>query len=201
LIDPSSNATVWTRTIPQIAYAQQHPSASGPVARGDIVLRQFAAAPDGSTLAIDIGNLSTGTVMLYNLRTGAAESSISEPSSGGLGYLDHGRWLVVTANSPAPTAQLYDAATLQPFGVPMPTDEVDEEQLAVDPAGTRFAQSISADNATPLGNDPLLWNADPAGWVQTACRIAGRNLTQAEWHQYLPDRTYRATCPGWPAGD
>ena len=48
--------------------------------------------------------------------------------------------------------------------------------------------------------NPLLWNADPADWVRTACTIAGRNLTRAEWRQYLPSRPYRSTCPQWPPG-
>jgi hypothetical protein len=38
-----------------------------------------------------------------------------------------------------------------------------------------------------------------ATWVQRACRIAGRNLTRAEWRRYFPDRPYELTCPQWPA--
>lgn len=33
-----------------------------------------------------------------------------------------------------------------------------------------------------------------------ACTIAGRNLTHAEWHTYLPNLHYQRTCPQWPAG-
>ena len=35
---------------------------------------------------------------------------------------------------------------------------------------------------------------DPAVWLATACRIAGRDLTRDEWRTYLPDRPYRRTC-------
>ena len=35
-------------------------------------------------------------------------------------------------------------------------------------------------------------------WLERACRIAGRNLTRAEWHQFFPSRPYRATCAQWP---
>ena len=45
-----------------------------------------------------------------------------------------------------------------------------------------------------------VWDFDPHRWESTACRLAGRNLTRSEWDQYLPGRTYRATCPQWPAG-
>ena len=33
-----------------------------------------------------------------------------------------------------------------------------------------------------------------SAWLQTACDIAGRDLTRAEWDRYLPGREYRATC-------
>ena len=47
---------------------------------------------------------------------------------------------------------------------------------------------------------PLLWDVNPADWLDHCLPIAGRNLTQAEWHQYLPSRPYQITCPGLPAG-
>ena len=34
----------------------------------------------------------------------------------------------------------------------------------------------------------------PSAWLRTACAIAGRDLTRAEWDQYLPGRPYRPTC-------
>ncbi len=46
----------------------------------------------------------------------------------------------------------------------------------------------------------MVWDVAPDHWDATACRIAGRNLTRAEWNQYLPGRPYQATCPTRPAG-
>jgi len=31
-----------------------------------------------------------------------------------------------------------------------------------------------------------------------ACKIAGRNLTRAEWKKFLPGESYQGTCPQWP---
>jgi hypothetical protein len=31
-------------------------------------------------------------------------------------------------------------------------------------------------------------------WVEAACAIVGRDLTRAEWNQYLPTRPYEPTC-------
>lgn len=39
------------------------------------------------------------------------------------------------------------------------------------------------------------WDMDPTSWARRACAMADRNLTEAEWAQYLPAEPYRATCP------
>jgi WD40 repeat protein len=41
----------------------------------------------------------------------------------------------------------------------------------------------------------VVWNVDPAVWRAHACRIANRNLTRAESRDFLPERSYRRTCP------
>jgi hypothetical protein len=44
-----------------------------------------------------------------------------------------------------------------------------------------------------------LWDLDIASWRLRACRIANRNLTRAEWAQYIGEiEPYRATCPELP---
>ncbi len=50
--------------------------------------------------------------------------------------------------------------------------------------------------------DGRTWIADTRTdtWVERACTIAGRNLTQAEWAKFFPSRPYEVTCPEWPAG-
>ncbi len=35
----------------------------------------------------------------------------------------------------------------------------------------------------------------PERWVEVACAIAGRNLTEVEWSDAFGDRPYRETCP------
>lgn len=51
-------------------------------------------------------------------------------------------------------------------------------------------------------NDGRTWkvNTRTSTWVKRACRIAGRNLTQGEWQQFLPGSRYQVICPQWPAG-
>jgi WD40 repeat protein len=53
--------------------------------------------------------------------------------------------------------------------------------------------------ASESGNTLVLWDMDLESWKSHACRIANRNLTRAEWVQYIDDiEPYRATCPRLP---
>ena len=47
--------------------------------------------------------------------------------------------------------------------------------------------------------DGRTWVADVDrdGWMDRACRLAGRNLTAEEWRRYFPGRSPEATCPQW----
>jgi WD40 repeat protein len=38
------------------------------------------------------------------------------------------------------------------------------------------------------------WDPRPGEAVTAACRIVGRDLTEAEWHAYLPDRPFQSVC-------
>jgi WD40 repeat protein len=96
---------------------------------------------------------------------------------------------VVAATHPATsTVALFDADTLEPIGDPLP-------------AGNGGFQPWFTADGNLLGNSALgvsQWVRDPDQWQAIACRVAGRNLTQSEWAEYLGDKPYRATCPEWP---
>jgi WD40 repeat protein len=163
-------------------------------------VQQFAISPDGTSVAYDGGTINAGHVVVLDTASGKPRLTFDVPSFGGVGYLDHGQWLLVTSDQPGPAAQLFDATTGQTFGVPFPTADLDQGGVSIDPSGTRFTQSVTWNIYAPTSFDPLLWTVDPASWIRTACGIASRNLTRTEWQQYLPDQPYRVTCPGWPAG-
>ncbi len=47
----------------------------------------------------------------------------------------------------------------------------------------------------------ILWKLNLEDWSTRACRIANRNLTQAEWEEFIgPDLPYQRTCPNLPSG-
>jgi hypothetical protein len=74
------------------------------------------------------------------------------------------------------------------------------------PAGLTADPSISylpdSSGLLVTAKDSRTWrvNTRTSTWVARACRIAGRNLTQAEWEQFFPGSPYRLTCPRWAAG-
>lgn len=76
--------------------------------------------------------------------------------------------------------------------VPLPNGA---DTVRVSPDGSWLAVT-GADpeaNLTQLAGEP----EDSGDPVARACSAAGRNLTEAEWAIYLPDREYRATCEGF----
>lgn len=44
----------------------------------------------------------------------------------------------------------------------------------------------------------VLWEVGVEEWQARACRVAGRNLTSAEWDAYFHNTDYRLTCPNLP---
>lgn len=48
--------------------------------------------------------------------------------------------------------------------------------------------------------DLRIWDVDVESWINNACAIAERNLTQAEWIEAFPGEEYQVTCPQWPEG-
>ena len=50
--------------------------------------------------------------------------------------------------------------------------------------------------AVNIGPGVAIWRLDPGHLVPAACRLAGRNLTRAEWQTYVGTvQSYRPTCP------
>jgi WD40 repeat protein len=89
--------------------------------------------------------------------------------------------------------KLWDAATYEILG-------------SFTPIGPnhRVRASFVADDRVMIVDDTgqvLEWDPRPDAWEEHACRVAGRNLTQAEWTELFADEAYRRTCPEFPAGE
>lgn len=87
---------------------------------------------------------------------------------------------------------LWDLELRAPLGIPLPGHR--DGPKAVAASTTRPLVATGSWNG-----EILLWDLDPAHWMQQACRIANRNLSCAEWRSHQGGRDWQATCPALPA--
>jgi WD40 repeat protein len=170
------------------------------------LIQSAVFSPDSKTLAVALQLLSQeggSHVVMLDVATGSPRATLSLPyttAAHSLAFVRGGAWLVTTSgvstgNPPAPRRMdLWDAATLQPIGDPL-TVPPDAAFPSPNHGGDKLGTGADQDNGLPL-----VWNMNPASWEATACRIAGRNLSHAEWNEYLAGQQYGRTCPQWPAG-
>ncbi|GAA4622857.1 hypothetical protein GCM10023196_016730 [Actinoallomurus vinaceus] len=95
---------------------------------------------------------------------------------------------VLATGSTDHTVRLWDLQSYRQIGPPLIGHADAVTDIVYGPDGTTL---------TSVGDDGTarLWNvAVPADPVSTACAIAGRSLTRAEWKRYAPHETYRRTC-------
>jgi len=98
-----------------------------------------------------------------------------------------GRTLVTAAADG--TVVLWDVETQKPIGSPLELAPDTFASAALSPDGARlFAVSTRGEG--------ISFDMSPEAWKRHACRVAGRELTAAEWEDALPGRPYRAVCSG-----
>jgi WD40 repeat protein/tetratricopeptide (TPR) repeat protein len=68
----------------------------------------------------------------------------------------------------------------------------DIERVAYSPDGGMLVSTSWNDGA-------FAWDVSERSWMDRACGIAGRNLTQEEWQRAFGDQPYRLTCASLPA--
>ncbi len=162
---------------------------------GTGLVLSVAFSPDGKVLAAGGVSQSNETVHLWQVATGKLLGS----------PLGHGQYVSSVAFSPDGktlasgsrngTVLLWDLASWQPIGGPLVRHGDPVASVAFSPDGKTLASA---------GAEPALWLADvdPESWAARNCRRANRNLTLAEWRQYLgSDVPYRRTCPDLPPGE
>ncbi len=164
-------------------------------------ITSVAFSPDGKALAASSG--SNGNVVVWDV---AAKPPVLAASLSG-----HTANVTSVAFSPDGTVlasagvdasvRLWNVAARSPAGAPLMGASGPLTAVAFSPDGRTLA-TASADQTVTLWqvSDSLLSLAseDP---TERACRLAGRNLTHAEWNQYLTGQAYRTTCAQWPEGN
>jgi hypothetical protein len=151
------------------------PGVTHVVARGDVVV---ASARDGALEVLDPTTLA----------------AVGEPFPGGTGFAlaiamsDDGRRVALLGRDGA--LRLFDVPSRTQLGAPIAVEEP-EAGIALSPDGEELAM-VSRQGL-------VIWDIDTDRSMSAACRIAGRNLTRAEWNRYIGDLApYRQTCPEAP---
>ena len=92
----------------------------------------------------------------------------------------------VTSVEDASAGELLDVAAM-----------VDVETMDVEPLGADAAVYVGAsDNGCSIvtfteSTGARMWSVEPERLLDHVCTVAGRNLTQEEWEDLLPDRPYQ----------
>jgi hypothetical protein len=94
--------------------------------------------------------------------------------------------------------RLWDLASMRQIGPALPRPEQQANGAAS--GGVNRFNLVEFD---PSGNHlialyqigaAIVWDVDRTLWERRACAVAGRPLTQNEWKQLLPGRSYRPAC-------
>jgi WD40 repeat protein/DNA-binding SARP family transcriptional activator len=142
-------------------------------------------APHGTTIAV--GD-DSGTVNFWNAATGGQLPQTLGGQNGlvlSVSFDPTGDRLMTTSTDG--NIRLWDLATGKLIGAPLPGSDTAGW-------GTFFPNGKQLVAVFGSGTG-VIWNVDPARWTARACRVAGRNLTRTEWHNFLPDLAYRTVCP------
>ena len=63
------------------------------------------------------------------------------------------------------------------------------------PAGAEFIGDTYDAAIASYDGRIYRWETDPERALDFACQLAGRNLTEDEWAEFLPEQPYREVCP------
>jgi WD40 repeat protein len=157
-------------------------------AEGHLDHRAYAsvASPDGSTVAT-AGE--TGEVVTIDVSTGTQRRSTSlGVELWSIAWSDDGERLVSGAQDGG--VSLWDAATLDLLGTVRAPHDGDPVAAGAQFIGDSHDVVIASYDGTIYR-----WDTDLDRALEFACQMAGRDLTEEEWAQYLPAQPYRSVCP------
>jgi len=150
---------------------------------GEDADRAVRFSPDGRLLAVTSDEGYTQLWDVTSRRRAGRRLTGHEGGVLGAVFSPDGRMLATTAGDG--DAILWDVASRRALGtLPGPLGYV-SAQFATD-GRQLFVLRDSGDAER--------WEVDPDAWSEQACRVADRELTRAEWSEFVPEQGYRPVC-------
>jgi len=143
----------------------------------------FDIAPGSELLGVGTAG---GQVLLLDPRTGRRTAPPIQVATGGIfavSFSPDGRSFAVDSSDQ--TASVWDVRSRTRLG----------DTFGPYPGTPDVLFEHNGRLLIELRSSAIEWPMNVNTWEQFACRVAGRNLTGAEWHDVLPNRAYRPTCP------
>jgi WD40 repeat protein len=159
------------------------------LSEGDVDLLPYTSvsSPDGSTVAV-AGD--TGEIVTIDVPTGDEQRRSSGVGAEiwWLNYSDDGDRLVSGAADGG--VSLWDARTLDLLGTVYPPHRGEPV-----PAGAQFIGDSHDVTIASYDGRVYTWETDVERAIDFTCQMAGRNLTEEEWAEFLPEQPYQSVCP------
>ncbi len=166
-----------------------------------VVVTGLAFSADSRFLVSGSPSYDNGLI-LWDVSSGASLLSFAgHPATHALAYSSDGTMLVSAgAYLDGPTTpnnngiMLWDIASGALVGQPLVGHATWIHAVTFSPDSLRLASGSVDFNGED--NSIILWDFSLDTWLDLACRIANRSLTQREWDRYMGDQPYHETCPG-----
>lgn len=187
---------LWDATDPAAPAPVGDPMAGGPPEGGVVV--SLAFAPDASLLATGFADR---TVILWDVtepaepvRVGPPLDATAAAESADVAFAPHTDLMVTSdRNGDVVVRDVSDPQEPAALGSPLGDGELLAGSFAVSEDGRRLVVGGWSARIAVVDLGALADLRDDAR--RQACSRAGRGLDVDEWHRYLPDFSYRATCP------
>ena len=149
-------------------------------------------SPDGRTLAVSSWD---GTVLLWDVSSPMQLARLGAPLSGHQSLI----WSVVFSPDGSRLATAGSDQKVILWNVTHPETPVRIGSLPLDnTAKFVITSDFSADGSllASVGDSVTVWNVDPHFWKARACQLAGRDMTEGEWQEYIGTLLpYQPVCP------